>query len=75
MKKETESKIIEILKEHGELESISIKTKLGEKGCRLTYDTVSKYLKSMYLDGKLNRKAKARPGYGKASWNFYYSLK
>ena len=75
MKKETESKIIDILKENAELECISIKNRLEGKGCELTYDTISKYLKSMYSNGKLKRRAKARPGYGKPSWNFYYSLK
>ena len=62
-KMKIEEKIINILRENGELESISISKEL-----RLTYDSTAKHLKKMTEDGKIERRAIGKP------WSYYYRL-
>ena len=71
----TQGKIVNVLKERGELESLSISKRIG-----LSYDTTSRHLKRMVEEHILTRKAKQRPKSGiyfkdlRRPWEYYYEL-
>lgn len=76
MKQNVVDKILEILKERDELEALSVSEELSKRKCKITYDTISKYLKEMAEKGLIKRKAKASPySDGRKHWNYHYSLK
>ena len=68
----TQDKIVNVLKEHGELESLSISKRIG-----LSYDTTSRYLKGMIKEHILTREARQMPKRdwdNKRPWEYYYKL-
>ncbi len=64
----TKKLILEILEDKSELESSAIMREMEERGRSISYDTLSRNLRSMAEEGLLIREAKGKP------WNYYYQL-
>jgi len=64
MKKQVENRIIEILNENPGFETYQMKEKL-----ELTLNTTNKYLKTMAIEEKIERKAFGSP------WTYHYYSK
>lgn len=79
MKKKIVDTILEVLKEHNELETVLILVELNKRNCKIVYGTLSGYLKQMITKGMLKRKAKGselRYSWDNIKhWSYYYSLK